>query len=70
MMFFIGTRALMLGSTVDTCLREAFWTHFTHFLRCGRTRILTAFRSPFGLNGELCTVDASGCSLASAQFAR
>ena len=38
-------------------------TYFTHFLRCGGLESLS-FLSPFGLNGEVCPVDASGCCLA------
>ena len=39
------------------------WTNFTHFLRCGELES-RGVSSPFGLKGEVCPVDASGCSLA------
>ena len=41
-------------------LREAL-DEFQHFLRCGELEPWGVC-SPFGLNGEVCTVDASGCS--------
>ena len=56
----------MLGSTVDFCSASVLWwlrTYFTHFLRCGGLESFSVL-SPFGLNGEVCPVDASGCSLA------
>ena len=56
----------MLGSTVDFCSASVLWwlrTYFTHFLRCGGLESFSVL-SPFGLNGEVCPVDASGCCLA------
>ena len=56
----------MLGSTVDTYYASVLWwlrKYFALFLRCGGLESLSVL-SPFGLNGERCPVDASGCCLA------
>ena len=45
-------------------LQEAL-DEFQYLLRCGELESWGVC-SPFGLNGEVCTVDASGCSLFSA----
>ena len=56
----------MLGLTVGTFSASVLrWlrTYFTHLLRCGGLASGSVL-SPFGLNGEACPVDASGCSFA------
>ena len=57
-----GTRAL-LGSTVDTCSTRGFWRTFTYFLRVVNSDPRRLLSIP--QNGEVCTVDASSCSVSS-----
>ena len=56
-----GTRAL-LSSTVDTCFTGGYWrTSHIFYVRCTQ---IEAFLS-IPQNGEVCTVDASSCSVSS-----
>ena len=59
-----GARFLgrVLGSTVDTCSTRGFW-RTSHIFYVWCTQIVAFLSIP--QNGEVCTVDASSCSVSS-----
>ena len=52
----------VLGSTVDTCFTSGFW-RILHIFYVWCTQIVAFLSIP--QNGEVCTVDASSCSVSS-----
>ena len=54
---------LLLGSTVDTCYTGGFWRTSAYFLRAVNSDPRRSLSIP--QNGEVCTVDASSCSVSS-----
>ena len=52
----------VLGSTVDTCFTSGFW-RISHIFYVWCTQIVAFLSIP--QNGEVCTVDASSCSISS-----
>ena len=62
MTFFVGA---MLGSAVDTVHASTLaFRSISHIFYVAADSIPDCVSSPFGLNGEECPVDASGCSFA------